>query len=95
MTDRRRRVPRRAACPIGAAAGIALDRLVPEPPGAVHPVVLFGIVMTSLERRLHRDRKGSGLVHVSAGLALGLAAGAAVRSTTIATTSAVAGRGAW
>lgn len=92
MTDRRRRVPRRAARPFGAAAGIALDRLVPEPPGAVHPVVLFGVVMTSLERRLHRDRKASGLVHASAGLALGLAAGAAVRSTTIATTSAVAGR---
>ena len=88
----RRRVPRRAARPLGAAAGIALDRLVPEPPAAVHPVVLFGLVMTSVERRLHRDRRGVGLVHASAGLALGLAAGAAVRSTALATTSAVAGR---
>jgi adenosylcobinamide-phosphate synthase len=69
-----------------------LDRLLPEPPGAVHPVVLFGLVMTALEHRLHRDRKAPGLVHASAGLALGLAAGVAVRSTTLATTSAVAGR---
>jgi adenosylcobinamide-phosphate synthase len=87
-----RRLPPSASRPLGAAAGIALDRLLPEPPGAVHPVVLFGFVMTSLERRLHRDRKGAGLVHASAGLAVGLAVGAAVRSTTLATTSAVAGR---
>ena len=45
-----------------------------------------------MERRLHRDRRGAGLLHASAGLALGLAAGAAVRSTALATTSAVAGR---
>ena len=87
-----RRIPRHAARPLGAAAGVALDRLLPEPPGAVHPVVLFGVVMTALERRLHRDARGAGLLHASAGLALGLAAGAAVRSTTVATTSAVAGR---
>jgi adenosylcobinamide-phosphate synthase len=92
VTARRRRLPPSAARPLGAAAGLALDRLLPEPPGAVHPVVLFGLVMTLLERRLHRDHKGAGLVHASAGLALGLAVGAAVRSTTVATTSAVAGR---
>jgi adenosylcobinamide-phosphate synthase len=88
----RRRLPPSASRPLGAAAGIGLDRLLPEPPGAIHPVVLFGFVMTSLERRLHRDRKGAGLVHASAGLAVGLTVGAAVRSTTLATTSAVAGR---
>lgn len=92
MSARRRRVPPRAARPLGAAAGLLLDRLVPEPPGAVHPVVLFGAAMTSIEGRLHRDAMGAGLVHASAGVALGLAAGAAVRSTTLATTSAVAGR---
>jgi adenosylcobinamide-phosphate synthase len=82
----------RVTRPLAAAAGLGLDRLLPEPPGAIHPVVLFGFVMTSLEHRLHRDRRAPGLVHASAGLALGLAAGAAVRSTTLATTSAVAGR---
>jgi len=69
-----------------------LDRLLPEPPGAIHPVVLFGLVMTSLEQRIYRDRKSRAIVHATAGLALGLAAGAVVRSTTFATTSAVAGR---
>ena len=84
----------RRACRVRWARppALALDRLLPEPPGAVHPVVLFGLVMTGLERRLHRDAKGAGLVHASAGLALGLGAGAVVRSTTLATASAVAGR---
>jgi adenosylcobinamide-phosphate synthase len=77
---------------LGAAAGLALDRLLPEPPGTVHPVALFGIVMTGLERRIHRDARGAGLVHAGAGLALGLGVGAVVRSTALATSSAVAGR---
>jgi adenosylcobinamide-phosphate synthase len=84
----RRGVPR----PLGAAAGLALDRLLPEPPAAVHPVVLFGIAMTGLERRLHRDARGAGLLHAAAGVALGLGAGAIVRSTALATGSAAAGR---
>lgn len=84
----RHRVPR----PIGAAAGVALDRLVPEPPGAVHPVALFGALMNLLECRLHRDAKGPGIVHAVAGVALGIGAGAAVRSIALATLSAVAGR---
>jgi adenosylcobinamide-phosphate synthase len=86
--SRRRGLPR----PLGAAAGLALDRLLPEPPGTVHPVVLFGAVMTGLERRLHRDAKAAGFVHALAGVALGLGAGAVVRSTALATSSAVAGR---
>ena len=84
----RRRIPR----PLGAAAGLALDRLLPEPPGVVHPVVLFGALMTGLERRIHRDAKGPGLLHALTGVVLGLGAGAVVRSTALATTSAVAGR---
>ena len=86
--SRRRGLPR----PMGAAAGLALDRLLPEPPGAVHPVVLFGAVMTGMERRLHRDAKGPGVLHALAGVVLGLGAGALVRSTAVATSSAVAGR---
>ena len=69
-----------------------LDRLLPEPPGVVHPVVLFGAVMTGLERRIHRDARGAGLVHAMVGVSLGLGAGALLRSTAVATSSAVAGR---
>ncbi len=85
---RRRPLPR----PLGAAAGLALDRLLPEPPGTVHPVALFGVVMTGVERRIHRDTRGAGIVHAVAGVALGLGVGAVVRSTALATSSAVAGR---
>ncbi len=85
---RRRGVPR----PLGAAAGLALDRLLPEPPGVVHPVALFGVVMSGIERRIHRDARGVGVLHALAGAGLGLGAGAVVRSTALATSSAVAGR---
>ena len=88
MTRRRGRVPR----PLAAAAGLALDRLLPEPPAAVHPVALLGIVMTGLERRIHRDARGAGVLYALAGAALGLGAGAVVRSPALATSSAVAGR---
>ncbi len=85
---RGRGVPR----PLAAAAGLALDRLLPEPPSAVHPVVLFATVMTGLERRIHRDERGVGLLHALVGVTLGLGVGAVVRSTALATSSAVAGR---
>jgi adenosylcobinamide-phosphate synthase len=78
---------------LGAAAGLALDHVLPEPPAAVHPVVIFGAVMAGLERRLHRDARTAGLAHAATGLVLGLSAGALLRSTTLATMSAVAGRG--
>jgi adenosylcobinamide-phosphate synthase len=71
---------------------LALDRLLPEPPGAVHPVVLFGALMTGLERRLYRDAVRPGILHVLVGAGLGLGAGALMRSTALATSSAVAGR---
>ena len=77
---------------LGAAAGIVLDRLLPEPPGPVHPVALFGTAMSGLERRVHRDARSRGLAHAVVGIALGLGAGRLVRSTTLATTSAVSGR---
>jgi adenosylcobinamide-phosphate synthase len=53
---------------------------------------LFGLTMSGLEKRLHRDARGAGVAHACVGLALGLGAGRLVRSTVAATTSAVAGR---
>jgi adenosylcobinamide-phosphate synthase len=77
---------------LGAAAGILLDRVLPEPAGIAHPVALFGLAMSGLEKRFHRDARGAGVAHAVTGLALGLGAGRLVRSTAVATTSAVAGR---
>jgi adenosylcobinamide-phosphate synthase len=85
---------RRALPPaLGAAAGIVLDRVLPEPPGPVHPVAVFGLVMTGLEQRVYRDDRRAGVAHALVGVALGVGAGRAVRSTLLATTTAVAGRG--
>lgn len=76
---------------LGAAAGIVFDRTLPEPPSAAHPVALFGRTMTRVEYYLYRDRRTAGVLFTLTGAALGAGAGAAVRSTAVATTMAVAG----
>jgi adenosylcobinamide-phosphate synthase len=81
--------------PLGAAAGLLADRLLGEPPAAVHPVRGFGAVMRGVESCGWRDRRLAGAVHAAAGASLGAAAGAAVRSTAAATWLAVGGRSLW
>ena len=76
----------------GAAAGILLDRAIGEPPTAIHPVAWFGHAMQHVERHMYRDQRGRGIAHTASGVALGVGAGVAVRSTALATTIAVAGR---
>jgi adenosylcobinamide-phosphate synthase len=76
---------------LGAAAGIVIDSVLPEPPSAVHPVALFGRAMTGVEYHLYRDRRVTGVLFALTGTAVGVGAGVAVRSTTVATTMAVAG----
>jgi adenosylcobinamide-phosphate synthase len=74
------------------AIALVADRLLGEPPTAVHPVAWFGRTMGAVEDRLYDDRRGAGVAHAAAGLAFGSAAGAAARSTAVATYVAVAGR---
>lgn len=76
----------------GAALGVLADRLLGEPPDALHPVAAFGRVMQGLEGRIYADERRAGAAHAAVGVALGVAAGRLVRSTTLATWSAVAGR---
>ncbi|MCU1378543.1 MAG: CobD/Cbib protein, partial [Acidimicrobiales bacterium] len=38
---------------MSVAAGILADRVLGEPPTAVHPVAAFGAAMGAVERRLH------------------------------------------
>ena len=76
---------------LGAAAGVALDRLVGEPPAA-HPVAAYGRLMAAAEERLWHDSRWWGTAFAASGVALGAAAGAALRSTAVATGVAVAGR---
>jgi adenosylcobinamide-phosphate synthase len=79
---RRSGPPRWARRAVGAAAGLALDRVVGEPPlpGRLHPVAAFGSAVAALEQRLYDDRRGRGAVLAAAGAAAAGFAGAAVRS---------------
>ena len=88
MTRSLSRLPR----PVEAGLGLLLDRLVGEPPPRVHPVVLFGRAMGTIEQKLYQDKRMAGAVHAAIGTALGAAAGTVVRSTTVATEIAVGGR---
>jgi adenosylcobinamide-phosphate synthase len=62
--------------PAGAAAGLLLDRVLGEPPPAVHPVAWFGRAMLAAERADYRDSRAAGVVHAGAGVVLGAVAGA-------------------
>jgi adenosylcobinamide-phosphate synthase len=79
---------------LAAAAGLALDRIVGEPPlpGRWHPVALFGSAVAGLEERIYGDRHLPGAVLAGAGAGLAAAAGAAVRSSTAASYLSTAGR---
>ena len=57
-----------------AAVGLLADRLFGEPPAAVHPVALFGRVMTRLERRAWRGSRPAGVAYATAGVGIGVLA---------------------
>lgn len=78
--------------PLAAAAGLLADRVLGEPPDAIHPVAAFGRLMAAVEGRLHADRRGPGVAHALVGVGAGVLAGRVVRSTAGATWAAVAGR---
>lgn len=78
--------------PGGAALGLVADALVGDPPDAWHPVAWFGRLMQRAESHLWADDRGRGALHAAAGLSVGVASGAALRSTTLATAVAAGGR---
>lgn len=84
--------PESVPWPAQAAAGILLDRVLGEPPAAVHPVAWFGRLMALAERAEYRDSHRAGITHAILGTAVGVAGGIALRSTAAATALAVAGR---
>ncbi|MGO8859592.1 MAG: adenosylcobinamide-phosphate synthase CbiB [Acidimicrobiales bacterium] len=77
---------------LAAAAGVVADLALGEPPLRPHPVSAFGDAMARVERSLYRPRRSAGALHAATGLGIGVAAGALVRSTTLATYVAVAQR---
>ena len=87
--------PRWARRALGAAAGLALDRLAGEPPvpGRLHPVAVFGKGVAALEHRIYADRRAPGAVLAAAGVGAAALAGAALRSPAAAGYLASSGRG--
>jgi len=92
---------------LAVAAGVALDRLLGEPPTRWHPVAWFGSAMGAVERRLYAPRRRNGVVHCAVGVTVGALAGGVLRraacavagpaggpavATALATGVAVAGR---
>lgn len=85
--------------PLAAAAGLAVDAALGEPPTAIHPVAWFGTAMERLERLTFRDDRCAGAVHLAVGVGAGVGAGFALRrllgrrlATTVAVAVASAGR---
>jgi adenosylcobinamide-phosphate synthase len=80
---------------LGAAAGLALDRLAGEPPlpARLHPVAVFGAGVAALERRIYDDRLGPGAALAAAGVGAAAVAGAALRSPAAASYLSASGRG--
>ena len=73
------------------ALGVAVDRVVPEPPNRWHPVARFGSLMSGLEQRVWRDRIDTGAAYALAGVVGATVVGRLVPSTSGATSTAVAG----
>jgi adenosylcobinamide-phosphate synthase len=83
----------------GAAVGVVIDRIAGEPPPRVHPVVGFGALMTTVERRCYADRRANGVAHAVVGVGCGFAVGLVLNrvlgraaGTAAAVAAAAAGR---
>ncbi len=86
------RVALRPAWLVGAGLGIFIDRVLGEPPTSLHPLVGFGAAMNAVERVLYGDDRRRGVLHALVGTSLGVGAGRLVRSTALASYTAVGGR---
>lgn len=85
--------------PLPAAAGLAIDAVVGEPPARLHPVVGFGAAMGRLERATYHDSRVAGVGHLATGIALAGGVGLLLRwligrgpAAAVATTVCAAGR---
>ncbi|MHB1088324.1 MAG: adenosylcobinamide-phosphate synthase CbiB [Acidimicrobiales bacterium] len=77
---------------IGAGLGVFADRLLGELPASVHPLVHFGNALNRFEASFYRDDRRRGIAHTTLGTTIGIVTGRLLRSTTVATYTAVGGR---
>jgi adenosylcobinamide-phosphate synthase len=66
---------------VAAAAGVAADQLLGEPPARWHPVALFGTLVQRTEGRLYADQRSRGALLVLVGAGVGATAGLLLRRT--------------
>jgi len=75
---------------LGAGAGVALDRLLGEPPVA-HPVAAYGRLMAAAEERLWHDSRWWGTAFTAGGIGFGAATGAGLSRGTAGMTAETTG----
>lgn len=83
------RIGRRA---LAVAAGLLIQKAVPEPPDRWHPVGWFATAMQRAEELWYADHRSAGVRQALLGAGLGGLAGWATRSTTLAVATCAAGR---
>jgi adenosylcobinamide-phosphate synthase len=69
----------------GSAVGYLLDRRLGEPTTGIHPLVVFGRLMSVIERALYRDRRIAGVAYLASGVGVGFLGGGMIASTAGAT----------
>ena len=77
---------------LGAAVGLLADRVLGEPRVEPHPVALLGQTLVRVEGRMWGPTRTRGVAHAAIGAGIGIAAGAIVRSTAVATYVSTSGR---
>lgn len=75
-----------------AALGVLADRMLGEPRVEPHPVAVLGAVLGRVEQRTYRPTRARGVGFAALGTAIGVGAGAVVRSTALATYTSTSGR---
>jgi adenosylcobinamide-phosphate synthase len=77
---------------LGAAIGLVADRVLGEPRFEPHPVAMLGTALGRIEARTYAPARAQGVLHSAIGVGVGVAAGAVVRSTAVATYVSSSGR---
>lgn len=78
---------------LAVAAGLALQKVLPEPPDRWHPTAWFGTTMQAVEDVGYADSRAAGARHLAIGVGIGLLAGRVVGSPALAVGVCAAGRG--
>lgn len=76
------------------ALGVLADVLLGEPPARLHPVVAFGSLMNTVERRIYADNRIAGALYTAVGAGVGVTSGLLVRRP-LSTYFSVAARSLW